>query len=177
MSKKIASIRDVQPQRRNANKHSPRGMGALEKSIQEDGWIGAITVAADGETFDGSARIETAGATGFDEVEPIIVRSRGDRPIIHVREDIPSATDERALRLSIAANRVAELNLSWDPAVLADLGERLDLSGLFNPDELAAVLEQAGTELLDVEFKEYDESVANEVKYCTCPKCGERFPA
>ena len=28
----------------------------------------------------------------------------------------------------------------------------------------------------DVEFKEYDESVENDVKYCTCPSCGHKFP-
>lgn len=46
------------PQKKNANRHTARGMGALEHSIRQDGWIGAITVARDGETFDGSARIE-----------------------------------------------------------------------------------------------------------------------
>lgn len=51
-------VTDFQPQRHNTNRHTQRGMNALEKSIEKDGWIGAITVAADGETFDGSARIE-----------------------------------------------------------------------------------------------------------------------
>lgn len=48
----------IRPQRKNANRHTPRGMGLLEGSIEQDGWIGAITTAADGETFDGSARVE-----------------------------------------------------------------------------------------------------------------------
>ena len=38
----------------------PRGLSALEQSIQADGWIGAITVAADGETFDGSGGSRSA---------------------------------------------------------------------------------------------------------------------
>jgi hypothetical protein len=29
----------------------------------------------------------------------------------------------------------------------------------------------------EVEFKEYDESVENEVKYHECPECGHKFPA
>jgi len=29
----------------------------------------------------------------------------------------------------------------------------------------------------DVEFKEYDESAADDVKLATCPKCGHSFPA
>jgi len=148
MGKPVAKITDIAIQRENANRHTQRGMQALEQSIQADGWIGAITVAADGETFDGSARIEVGATTGFDAVEPIVVRSRGDRPVIHIREDIPSADDPRAKRLGVAANRVAQLNLDFDPAVMAALAEEIDLSGLFRPEEMAGLLEQAGTDML-----------------------------
>ena len=148
MGKKLSSITDVRPQVRNANRHSQRGMGVLEKSIQSDGWIGAITVAADGETFDGSARVET-GAAGFADVEPIVVRSDGSRPVIHIREDIPNADDPRAIRLGVAANRVAALNYDPDPALLAALAGEVDLSGLYYDDELAAIIAQAGTDILD----------------------------
>lgn len=133
-------LTDVRPQRRNANKHTPRGMAALERSIQEDGWIGAITVAGDGETFDGSARIETAAVTGFDEA--IVVESDGRVPVVVKRVDIPSADDPRAKRLGLAANRVASLNLEWDSDVLAALGEEIDLSQFWTRDELRDVLAQ-----------------------------------
>ncbi|MEM9949484.1 MAG: hypothetical protein AAF810_25925 [Cyanobacteria bacterium P01_D01_bin.36] len=45
------------PQQNNFNKHTQRGMGMLERSIGEVGWIGAGTMAANGEIFDGSARL------------------------------------------------------------------------------------------------------------------------
>lgn len=109
-------------------------MGQLEQSVQQDGWIGAITVAADGETFDGSARIEVAAAAGFEDA--IIVESDGTRPVVHVRTDIPSADDLRAVRLGIAANRVASVNLEWDADTLAALGEEIDLSQFWTRDEL-----------------------------------------
>lgn len=80
-------LTDLQTQRRNANRHTPRGMGELERSIQEDGWIGAITVAADGETFDGSARLETLATVGLKE--PIILDVPGDQPVVVRRTDIP----------------------------------------------------------------------------------------
>lgn len=142
-SQKLTTVR---PQRRNANKHTQRGMSVLEQSIQEDGWIGAITVAADGETFDGSARIEVGVATGFEDA--IVIESDGTKPIIHKRTDIPTADDPRAVRLGVKANRVAELNLDWDAGVLAALAKETDLSQLFRDDELAALLERAGTEML-----------------------------
>ncbi len=123
----------VRTQRQNANRHTERGMLALDTSIQQDGWIGAITVAADGETFDGSARIETAGDALADA---IIVRSDGSRPIVHVREDIATADDPKAVRLGLAANRIASLNLEWEPAVLSAIADQaIDVGALWTPEE------------------------------------------
>lgn len=135
----------VRPQRKNANRHTPRGMGLLEASIQRDGWIGAITVAADGETFDGSARVEVTGANGMLD-DAIVVETDGSKPVVVVRRDIPSADDPRAKRLGIAANRVGQLNLEWEPDVLAELAGEMDLSALFNADELALYSEPAADE-------------------------------
>lgn len=126
----------IRPQRKNANRHTQRGMGLLESSIEKDGWIGAITTAADGETFDGSARVEvTARMAMLDD--PIVIDSDGTRPIVVRRVDIPNADDPRAKRLGVAANRVGQVNLEWEPDVLAALAEEMDLGGLFRPDELA----------------------------------------
>lgn len=130
----------VRPQRKNANRHTPRGMGLLEASIQRDGWIGAITVAADGETFDGSARVEVTGANGMLD-DAIVVETDGSKPVVVVRRDIPSADDPRAKRLGIAANRVGQLNLEWEPGVLAELRDdpEVALGALFTPDEMVDV--------------------------------------
>jgi hypothetical protein len=131
----------IRPQVKNANRHTVRGMAALETSIAQDGWIGAITVAADGETFDGSARVEKTAENGMLE-DPIIVDSDGTRPIVVRRTDIPDATDPRAVRLGIAANRVASLNLEWEPDVLAGLAD-MDLSSLFTAAEFAELSQPA----------------------------------
>lgn len=140
----MKKLTDARPQTRNANKHTPRGLGALEGSIQQDGWIGAITVAADGETFDGSARIEVGARAGFDDA--IVVESDGSKPVIVKRTDIPNADDPRAVRLGVAANRIAQMDLAWDAGVLAELAQEHDLSALFTSDELAALLEDVQVE-------------------------------
>lgn len=141
----MPNINQIKPQRANANRHTPRGMKTLEDSIQRDGWIGAITVAADHETFDGSARLEVGAATGFEDA--IVVRSDGSKPVIHIREDIPSADDPRAKRLGIAANRVAQLNLEWSPEVIAELASEGDvLDGLFSDQELTDLLASLDTQ-------------------------------
>ena len=161
----------IRPQRRNANRHTQRGMGMLEGSIEQDGWIGAITTAADGETFDGSARVEVTARMGMLD-DPIVIDSDGTRPIVVRRTDIPTADDPRAKRLGLGANWIAAKNLEWEPDVLAEVARDVDISPLFYPDELAELSLPAP----DVEFKEYDESVENDVTYCTCPNCGHKFP-
>ena len=110
------------PQRKNANKHTQRGLRLLERSLQRDGWIDAQTAAADGEIISGSARLEVA-AEKFADVEPIIVESDGTRPVIVVRKDIPNADDPRARRLSVAANQIAHVDYDPDGDLLMQWAE------------------------------------------------------
>lgn len=134
-------VKDFRPASRNANKHTARGMGELQKSIQSDGWIGAMTTAADGEMIAGSARIETVAQVFGTDAEPIIVETDGTRPVVVVRKDIPSADDKRAQRLALADNRVHEIDMSWDVEVLA--GFDADVLGeLWTPEELSDLGQQ-----------------------------------
>lgn len=144
MTKSIKGVRlsDFSPQKNNANKHTARGLGMLDNSIAKGGWIGAITVANDNETFDGSARLETAYERFGEDVEPIIVDADGTRPIIVRRIDIPSADDPKAKKLAISANRIAIVDLDWDAEVLASIAEEIDISDMFFDDELAKLAEQ-----------------------------------
>jgi hypothetical protein len=144
-------LSDFRPQRFNANKHTARGLGMLDKSIADNGWIGAISVAADGETFDGSARLETAYTRFGDEVEPIIIETDGTRPVILKRTDIANADDPVAKKLSIAANRIAHIDLDWNPEMLAEISEEVDLSDLFFDSELELITATAD----DEEMQEY----------------------
>jgi hypothetical protein len=146
--KKPDTLEDIIPQRVNANAHTPRGMGLLEKSISERGWIGAITAAADGEVFDGSARRETLETAGLDDA--IFVRTDGTRPVVLIREDIPTADDPRARELAIEANRIAQLNLAWDASVLAQARDDGIIDDQqFTVVEMGRLLEQAGTEIIE----------------------------
>lgn len=128
------------PQAKNANRHTQRGMGLLEASIERDGWIGAVTTAANGETFDGSARVEVTEQLAMLD-DAIVIDIDGSKPVVLRRIDIPDADDPRAKRLGIAANRVGQLNLEWEPDVLAALAAEadVDLGAYFFPDELADV--------------------------------------
>ena len=127
------------PQTRNANRHTQRGMGQLEASMRKYGYVTPMTAAADGEIIDGSARAET-GATVFGD-DVIVVHHDGTKPVIMVRDDIPSADTPEAREISIAANRIAQVNLDFDPEVLlADLQAGVDLAQFWRQDELDELL-------------------------------------
>lgn len=135
-----SSLSQFVPQKRNSNKHTERGLAMLEKSIQQDGFIGAMTSAADGEIFDGSARLEKV--VDVLPANPIVVESDGTRPIIIKRTDIPNAEDPRAKRLSVAANRIAEIDLQWDEDVLQDVFKGFE-TDLFTEEELGDLISQS----------------------------------
>ena len=114
----------------------------LGKSISERGFIGAITAAADGEVFDGSARLETV-YDRFGDVEPIVVDADGTRPVIVRRTDIKTAKDPKAIKLAIEANRIAQVNLDIDTDILRRIDEdqTIDISDLYFDNELEELFE------------------------------------
>lgn len=127
------------PQTRNANKHTQRGMGALEAAMRKYGYVAPMTAAADGEILDGSARIETSANVFGDDV--IVVHHDGTKPVIMVRDDIPSGDTPQAREISIAANRIAQFNLDFDAEViLGDLQAGVDLEQFWRKDELDELL-------------------------------------
>lgn len=140
-------ISGFRPQKQNANRHTQRGLGLLDKSMSDHGFFGAMTSAADGEIFDGSARLETAYERFGEEVEPIIIDADGTRPIIVRRTDIPNADDPRAKKMAIAANRIASVDLEWDANILAAIADEVDISDMFFDEELAAIINQDEEEI------------------------------
>jgi len=85
-------------------------------------------------------------------------------------------TPEQKRSYLIADNKIA-LNSGWNEEFLRleltelkELGANLELIG-FDPAEIANI-----TLGKDVEFKEYDESAAEDLELVTCPACGKSFP-
>jgi hypothetical protein len=77
-----------------------------------------------------------------DEIEPITVHTTGDRPVIVIRDDIPTADDPRAIRLGVGDNRISELNYDPDIELLSAIAEEVDISDMYFEDELAALVER-----------------------------------
>jgi hypothetical protein len=174
---RVGKLTDILPDEHNANAHTPRGRGAVEASLRQRGFFRPMAAAGKGVKQPvmkaGNLTQEVAVDIGMDEA--IIIESDGRRPIVHVRTDLEPDSPE-ARTLAIEDNRSAELSLSWDASQIAqELEDGLDLTGLFYPEELSAILESAADAVLP-DFKEYDESVEAEVEYITCPECGHKWP-
>ena len=165
----ITQIGDLTPDARNARRHNARNIGLLVDSLQEVGAARSIVIDEDGRILAGNGTVEAAAEAGITRVQ--VVDADGET-IVAVRRR--GLTEEQKRRLALLDNRTAEL-AEWDAPVLEALrDEGLKLDDLFSDDELAGLLD--AETIPDVEFRSYDESVANEVEYITCPKCGERFP-
>ena len=147
------TIAEFRPLEANPNQHTERGLRQLNQSVEEDGWVAPITVAADGESLDGAARTEVATDKSADSV--VVVEHDGTKPIIMVRTDIPDASTPLARRIIYRANRIAELDLSWDgQQIAADLEAGMDLDDMFSGEEIAAILEKAADALMPGEAPE-----------------------
>lgn len=141
MAKDKAKLSDFTVQQKNVNRHKTRGMKALRDTIDEGGWVGAITTAANGETFAGSARLEVSYDRFGHEIEPITVHTTGDRPVIVIRDDIPTASDPKAVKLGVADNRISEINYDPDIELLIEINDEIiQLDDLYYEDELAALV-------------------------------------
>lgn len=119
MTKKLGSYAT---QKRNANHHKPLGLKMLNDSIAKYGIADGITVAADGESLSGSARLETLAAL-MPDVKIVEVETSGNTLLVNRRTDIPNADDPRGQALSAAINIVQRVDYEPDGAILAVLAD------------------------------------------------------
>lgn len=115
---KSKTLKNFRPQRINSNKHKPVGLGALRNSIGRYGIGDGITVARDGESISGSARLETL-AEIMPGVKIVEIETDGNTLVVNRRIDIPTANSPRARALSAASNIVNVLDYNPDGAILA----------------------------------------------------------
>lgn len=186
--KEIKTLRDCLLDEVNANQHSLRGQGMLERSVDESGWGDSMTVDRNGKLISGEARLMEAMDRG--DIEPIVVVSDGTRPVIHQRTDLDMDADPkddpRARRLALNLNQVHRA--SYTPhaenlAKLAEMGVKFD--DMFSTEEIDQVLNSVAAEvqqnvrdnertmtetLSNSTMPDMDDTVS-----CTCPNCGNQF--
>lgn len=152
----------------NVNLHTERGLAMLDDAMREEGYVAPITVAADGESLDGSARLERAFDVFGDDA--IVVHHDGSRPLVMVRDDVATADTPQARRIALAANRIQQVDYDEDLELLARLVQEQPevAEGLWYDNELADLL----GDLLE---QEPSPGAVAAAEWLECPKCGHRW--
>ncbi len=145
---------------KNWRAHPKGQQEALEGALSEVGWVQQVVVnQRSGHLIDGHLRVSLA-----------LRRNEPTVPVLYV--DL--SPEEEALVLA-----------TLDPLSAMAFADKDKLDDLLRDvatgDEglmqmLADLAAQEGITPPNVEFKEYDESVENEVEYLTCPECGHKWP-
>ncbi len=123
------------PDPRNARRHSPRNLALIADALRDVGAARSIVVDETGTVLAGNATLAAAGQAGLVRVR--IVDADGTE-LIAVRRT--GLTADQKQRLALYDNRAAEL-AEWDTAVLASLADEVDLTALWDADDLAGLLE------------------------------------
>lgn len=131
----------------------------LRVSLEKFGFAVPLLVSEDGELYDGHQRLSLMEA----------MKQYGPDAMVDVRVSSRPLTDDERRELVV---RLKQNQAGWDFDMLANEwdAEQLVEWG-FDEGELGLIGEPP-----NVEFKEYDESVASDVQYVECPSCGHKFP-
>lgn len=137
MPNKNIKISDLIPDSKNANQHTERGVGMVQKSLQKYGAGRSILIDKNNKIIAGNLTAEQAASIGIDDV--VVVETNGDKLVAVKRTDL-DLNDKAAKELAIADNRSSEVSLNWDAVVLEELKiEGVELDDFFNSNELEEI--------------------------------------
>ena len=150
-------IEKLRPYVRNPRKND-QAVDRIVASIREFGFAVPVLAKSDGEIVDGHLRVKGAIRLMLTEL-PVIV--------------CDAWTDAQVKAFRLMANRSVAW-ADWDvDALAAEFGDLkaagfdLSLTG-FDAVEYG--------DMSSIEFKEFDETAADDVEYIDCPACGYHFP-
>jgi len=142
-----SQISDLTADPRNARTHDERNIGLISTSLKEVGAARSIVIDEKGVVLAGNGTVAAADGAGIKKLR--VIDAEGDE-LVAVRRKGLTAAQKR--RLALLDNRTAEL-AGWDSEVLAGFqSEGTELGDLWNPGELAAVLDFAMPELTQDEI-------------------------
>jgi DNA modification methylase len=139
----INSIQDLKLDKRNVNRGTARGAHMLDRSLASYGAGRSILLDRKGQVIAGNKTLEAAKRAGYKRV--VVVPSDGTTLVAVQRSDL-DIDSKKARELAIADNRIAQVDLDWDPGMLASL--EVDLKEFWNEDEFAELLAQSGDGVL-----------------------------
>ncbi len=124
------------PDSQNARLHGERNLALIADALRDVGAARSIVIDETGMVLAGNATVTAATQAGLSRVR--IIDADGSE-LIAVRRS--GLSPEQKTRLALYDNRTAEL-AEWDTDVLAALADEVDLSALWDSDELADLFGQ-----------------------------------
>jgi DNA modification methylase len=122
----------------NANRGTPRGRRLLQASLAELGAGRSILIDREGRVIAGNKTVIEARTLNLSMT---VVPTDGSHLIAVQRTDVDLDADPRGRRLAVGDNRIAELDLDWDPEMLTAIrATGTSLDDLFSDDELERLL-------------------------------------
>ena len=120
----MSNISELKFDDKNFNKHTQKGMGLLEKSLQHFGAGRSILIDKDHNIIAGNGIVEAAGQVGLDKVK--IIETTGDEIVAVKRTDV-SLNSDQGREMALADNATAAADLEWNKDNIADFFEPDDL--------------------------------------------------
>ena len=115
----MATIKDLQFDDKNFNKHTQKGMGLLEKSLRNYGAGRSILIDKNNKIIAGNGIVESAGQVGLEDVQ--IVETDGTK-IVAVKRTDDDLDSQQGREMALADNATAEADLEWDFDAMQEAG-------------------------------------------------------
>ena len=150
-------LSELIPWERNPRQITDKQAKRLEESFEQFGQVEIIAIGPENQIYNGHQRLK------------VLSQKYGSNYEVDVRVASRALTEKEREKLTVFLHKGAAGD--WDFDVLANEFELPDLVEWgFEPFELGVNNEPAP------EFKEYDESVADDVEFIECPNCGHKWP-
>jgi len=160
---RVVSITQLVLDEKNANKGTKRGRELLGNSLEKFGAGRSVVVDRHNRVIAGNKTVEAAVAAGMKSIA--VIETDGSSLVAVQRGDLDLKKDEKARELAIADNRVGELDLEWNPEVLASLD--VDLKQFWNENELNALLKDFRSNELSAPEPKVDQAAKLQKKWKT----------
>lgn len=164
-----ARLGDLKPWAHNPRMSTKAQAKRLLASWNELGQFQTIAVGPEWEVYDGHQRLSA------------LLTVYGPEYVVDVRQAARALSEDERQKLVITAHvgAVGSWNWDalsgWDAGKLGEWGMDVDALNTWNTDA-AQLRNMLDAETPVPEFKEYDESVADDVEMIECPHCGKSFP-
>lgn len=121
----MGDISELKFDDKNFNKHTPRGMSLLEKSLNQFGAGRSILVDKDSNIIAGNGIVEAAANAGITKTK--VIETDGTELVVVKRKDVELNSDQ-GREMALADNATAASDLEWDADTMGEF---------FDSDKLA----------------------------------------